>query len=178
MVKKFVLIAVAITALSGLAGCSNIQRNNVNLTDIKTTVIDQSIQKMEVLNIYNDALLFADLKIKAYEQLSSLETSNESEEVKRTKCGIIVFDYMNDVSKIANSRVVSDIGTIYTNSEEYNNYIAMLQVYVDIYNDEKTELEQKFMTFEDSIQEMKSYQMFSTIEEYYADVLAEMDGNE
>ena len=157
--------------MSCLAGCTKIERNNVDLSHVKTSQVDDSILKIEVMNIYNDSTLFHEIREQASKELKKVNDSSDSDVVKRKKAGIVISDYISDIYNMSLTRIASDIDTIYTNSEEYMAYIGMLQTFVDEYNQSKDELQEELMKGIEGAQKTSAYKAFYTVESYYVDMV-------
>ena len=128
MKRTITLMTICFIIVTSLTGCSNINKKNIDLSTAKTEMIDESIQKIEIMNILNDSNLFADLIVNFNENYKKENTKEENI--------VIIYDYMSDIYKLATNRIASDIDTIYINSEKYQSYIAMLQVYADTFSKE------------------------------------------
>jgi len=170
-IKK--IFVCACTGLLLLTGCSKLEKNNVDFSDVNTSdyKVPDSIKKIEVMNIYNDAYVYFELNQKATEDLEAINKSKDSNEVKTKKALLIYNDFIVDMYKLATSRISSDIDTIYTNTDEYMAYIAMLQTFVDAYVDEKDDLQKYISEGNEKILDMFSYKAFINIESYYIEIL-------
>ena len=172
--KRYRIITCSMILMSVLmTGCSKIERNNVDFTGSKNEQVDTAIEKMEVMNIYNDALFFGDIRLQASAAIKELDKEEITEEEKTKKIGIIIYDCMSDTSKLGTSRLAADIATVYTNSEKYAAYLAMLQVYVDSFDKEQEKLQMLLLEGKKETEELKSYRMFYTLEEYYLSIIKE-----
>lgn len=179
--KKVAVLFTCLLLMISLTGCSKMERNNIDLSDVQTSeeyIVPDSIKKMEVMNIYNDTQLYLALRENASKELEKLKTSSDSDEIKLNKAYIIINDIIFEMYKISNTRISTDIETIYTNSEEYMTYVAMLQVFVDNYSEEKEEIQSLLLSGSKETLDMKSYKAFLTVEEYYISILKSWEETE
>lgn len=170
-IKK--IFVCSCTVLLLLTGCNKIERNNVDFSGMDTSdySVPDSIKKIEVMNIYNDAYLYFELNQQAVKDIEKLSNSKDSDKVKSKKALLIYNDFIVDIYKLATSRISSDIDTIYTNTEEYMAYIAMLQTFADAYVEEKDELQKYISEGDKKAFSMSSYKAFDNVESYYIEIL-------
>lgn len=173
-VKRKLLYLVCLCIIVFISGCSKIQRNNIDLSGANidsTYVVSNEVKKLEVMNIYNDTELYMSLYMKVQNELKVLGKSSKND--KEKKAAILLNDFTSDVYKLANSRVIADIGTIYTNSEEYMSYIAMLQTFVDSYSKEHKKYQEMALNADREFVNTSSYKMLITIDTYYLNIINE-----
>lgn len=170
-ISKFFILLLLPCCL--LTGCNKISKNNINFNNVDTNFdIPESIKKLEVLNIYNDVELFVDLREKTDLELEKID-NNYPEDKRLEKANAVLNDYAFGLYKLAVSRVSSDIDTIYTNTDKYMSYIAMLQLYVDTYAEEKELFSKYVLNGDEALYELDSYKMYVTVEDFYLSIIDE-----
>lgn len=180
--RIYVYLIIWIILVCCLAtGCSKIEKNNVDMSHIKTEngEVPEAIEKIEVMNIYNDASIYSKIREKALQEVKNI--ASESEDVKVKKAYIILNNYIFDLYKLATTRVATDIDTIYTNSNEYMAYIALLQTFADCYSKEQKDLQKAIIAGDKKAVKMKSFIMQREVDDYYLNIIKEVnksDNNE
>lgn len=168
MEKRKIAVS-ACTMVFLLIGCTDIKKNNVDFTGITDYKVSDAVKKIEVMNIYNDATVFSDIYKGIITEANTLKDKSLKENLP-ISYGLIN-QYVLDVYKLAVSRVVADIGTIYTDSEEYMSYIAMLQKFSEKYDNEKDTFQKMISEGKKEVYNTETYRMLEIVEDYYLDIL-------
>ena len=151
-------------------------QNNVKLGTNKTESsytykTDEDTEDLETINVYNDLDAFISLNNQEATELSNLDKNGDiSDEEKTQKRNAVITNYVVNLYKLASSRLSADVETVYTHTDDYMSYIALLQSFVDTMTDESEEFDKKMASGDSSVKEMKSFKAMANVENFYMDL--------
>lgn len=159
-----------------MTGCTKMTQGNVKTSEEKTESAytykpDEDAENLETINVYNDLDAFISLNNQEATELSALDKdSNMSDEEKTQKRNAVITNYVVNLYRLASSRLSADVDSVYTHTDDYMSYIALLQTFVDTMTDESEEFDKKMASGDSSVKEMKSFKAMANIENFYMDL--------
>lgn len=187
--KKWLKRILVFTACGAMVlpmfGCSKLKQDNLNLegtdktsetTESDTGVSDSTI-KLEYMNVVNDmdAYISLDNRLAAdYDEIEKAEGLSDEEKV--SKKNLATYDYVLNILQLASARLSSDIDTVYTHSDDYMRYLAMLQSFADSYINEKEAVQDYIVNGKDA-NELKTYKALKILSNYYIEIYNNLQGN-
>ena len=109
-----------------------------------------------------------------YDEIEKAEGLSEEEKV--SKKNLATYDYVLNVLQLASARLSSDIDTVYTHSDDYMRYLAMLQSFADSYTNEKEAVQDYIVNGKDA-NELKTYKALKILSNYYIEIYNNLQGN-
>lgn len=187
--KKWLKRIIVFTACGAMVlpmfGCSKLKQDNLNLegtdktsetTESDTGVSDSTI-KLEYMNVVNDMDTYISLDNRLAADYDEIEkTEGLSEEEKVSKKNLATYDYVLNILQLASARLSSDIDTVYTHSDDYMRYLAMLQSFADSYTNEKEAVQDYIVNGKDA-NELKTYKALKILSNYYIEIYNNLQGN-
>ena len=187
--KKWLKRILVFTACGAMVlpmfGCSKLKQDNLNLegtdktsetTESDTGVSDSTI-KLEYMNVVNDMDTYISLDNRLAADYDEIEKAEGlSEEEKVSKKNLATYDYVLNVLQLASARLSSDIDTVYTHSDDYMSYLAMLQSFADSYTNEKEAVQDYIVNGKDA-NELKTYKALKILSNYYIEIYNNLQGN-
>lgn len=187
--KKWLKRILVFTACGAMVlpmfGCSKLKQDNLNLegtdktsetTESDTGVSDSTI-KLEYMNVVNDMDTYISLDNRLAADYDEIEkTEGLSEEEKVSKKNLATYDYVLNILQLASARLSSDIDTVYTHSDDYMRYLAMLQSFADSYTNEKEAVQDYIVNGKDA-NELKTYKALKILSNYYIEIYNNLQGN-
>ena len=187
--KKWLKRILVFTACGAMVlpmfGCSKLKQDNLNLegpdktsetTESDTGVSDSTI-KLEYMNVVNDMDTYISLDNRLAADYDEIEKAEGlSEEEKVSKKNLATYDYVLNILQLASARLSSDIDTVYTHSDDYMNYLAMLQSFADSYTNEKEAVQDYIVNGKDA-NELKTYKALKILSNYYIEIYNNLQGN-
>lgn len=189
MGKKWLKRILVFTACGAMVlpmfGCSKLKQDNLNLegtdktsetTESDTGVSDSTI-KLEYMNVVNDmdTYISLDNRLAAdYDEIEKAEGLPDEEKV--SKKNLATYDYVLNILQLASARLSSDIDTVYTHSDDYMSYLAMLQSFADSYTNEKEAVQDYIVNGKDA-NELKTYKALKILSNYYIEIYNNLQGN-
>lgn len=187
--KKWLKRILVFTACGAMVlpmfGCSKLKQDNLNLegtdktsetTESDTGVSDSTI-KLEYMNVVNDMDTYISLDNRLAADYDEIEkTEGLSDEEKVSKKNLATYDYVLNILQLASARLSSDIDTVYTHSDDYMRYLAMLQSFADSYTNEK-EAVQDYIVNGKNANELKTYKALKILSNYYIEIYNNLQGN-
>lgn len=187
--KKWLKRILVFTACGAMVlpmfGCSKLKQDNLNLegtdktsetTESDTGVSDSTI-KLEYMNVVNDMDTYISLDNRLAADYDEIEKAEGlSEEEKVSKKNLATYDYVLNVLQLASARLSSDIDTVYTHSDDYMRYLAMLQSFADSYTNEKEAVQDYIVNGKDA-NELKTYKALKILSNYYIEIYNNLQGN-
>lgn len=187
--KKWLKRILVFTACGAMVlpmfGCSKLKQDNLNLegtdktsetTESDTGVSDSTI-KLEYMNVVNDmdTYISLDNRLAAdYDEIGKAEGLSDEEKV--SKKNLATYDYVLNILQLASARLSSDIDTVYTHSDDYMRYLAMLQSFADSYTNEKEAVQDYIVNGKDA-NELKTYKALKILSNYYIEIYNNLQGN-
>lgn len=187
--KKWLKRILVFTACGAMVlpmfGCSKLKQDNLNLegtdktsetTESDTGVSDSTI-KLEYMNVVNDMDTYISLDNRLAADYDEIEKADGlSEEEKVSKKNLATYDYVLNILQLASARLSSDIDTVYTHSDDYMSYLAMLQSFADSYTNEKEAVQDYIVNGKDA-NELKTYKALKILSNYYIEIYNNLQGN-
>ena len=187
--KKWLKRILVFTACGAMVlpmfGCSKLKQDNLNLegtdktsetTESDTGVSDSTI-KLEYMNVVNDMDTYISLDNRLAADYDEIEKAEGlSDEEKVSKKNLATYDYVLNILQLASARLSSDIDTVYTHSDDYMNYLAMLQSFADSYTNEKEAVQDYIVNGKDA-NELKTYKALKILSNYYIEIYNNLQGN-
>lgn len=187
--KKWLKRILVFTACGAMVlpmfGCSKLKQDNLNLegtdktsetTESDTGVSDSTI-KLEYMNVVNDMDTYISLDNRLAADYDEIEKAEElSDEEKVSKKNLATYDYVLNILQLASARLSSDIDTVYTHSDDYMRYLAMLQSFADSYTNEKEAVQDYIVNGKDA-NELKTYKALKILSNYYIEIYNNLQGN-
>lgn len=187
--KKWLKRILVFTACGAMVlpmfGCSKLKQDNLNLegtdktsetTESDTGVSDSTI-KLEYMNVVNDMDTYISLDNRLAADLDEIEKAEGlSDEEKVSKKNLATYDYVLNILQLASARLSSDIDTVYTHSDDYMRYLAMLQSFADSYTNEKEAVQDYIVNGKDA-NELKTYKALKILSNYYVEIYNNLQGN-
>lgn len=187
--KKWLKRILVFTACGAMVlpmfGCSKLKQDNLNLegtdktsktTESDTGVSDSTI-KLEYMNVVNDMDTYISLDNRLAADYDEIEKAEGlSEEEKVSKKNLATYDYVLNILQLASARLSSDIDTVYTHSDDYMRYLAMLQSFADSYTNEKEAVQDYIVNGKDA-NELKTYKALKILSNYYIEIYNNLQGN-
>lgn len=187
--KKWLKRILVFTACGAMVlpmfGCSKLKQDNLNLegtdktsdtTESDTGVSDSTI-KLEYMNVVNDMDTYISLDNRLAADLDEIEKAEGlSDEEKVSKKNLATYDYVLNILQLASARLSSDIDTVYTHSDDYMRYLAMLQSFADSYTNEKEAVQDYIVNGKDA-NELKTYKALKILSNYYIEIYNNLQGN-
>lgn len=187
--KKWLKRILVFTACGAMVlpmfGCSKLKQDNLNLegtdktsetTESDTGVSDSTI-KLEYMNVVNDMDTYISLDNRLAADYDEIEKAEGlSEEEKVSKKNLATYDYVLNILQLASARLSSDIDTVYTHSDDYMHYLAMLQSFADSYTNEKEAVQDYIVNGKDA-NELKTYKALKILSNYYIEIYNNLQGN-
>lgn len=187
--KKWLKRILVFTACGAMVlpmfGCSKLKQDNLNLegtdktsetTESDTGVSDSTI-KLEYMNVVNDMDTYISLDNRLAADYDEIEKAEGlSDEEKVSKKNLATYDYVLNVLQLASARLSSDIDTVYTHSDDYMSYLAMLQSFADSYTNEKEAVQDYIVNGKDA-NELKTYKALKILSNYYIEIYNNLQGN-
>lgn len=187
--KKWLKRILVFTACGAMVlpmfGCSKLKQDNLNLegtdktsetTESDTGVSDSTI-KLEYMNVVNDMDTYISLDNRLAADYDEIEkTEGLSDEEKVSKKNLATYDYVLNILQLASARLSSDIDTVYTHSDDYMRYLAMLQSFADSYTNEKEAVQDYIVNGKDA-NELKTYKALKILSNYYIEIYNNLQGN-
>ena len=187
--KKWLKRILVFTACGAMVlpmfGCSKLKQDNLNLegtdktsetTESDTGVSDSTI-KLEYMNVVNDMDTYISLDNRLAADYDEIEKAEGlSDEEKVSKKNLATYDYVLNILQLASARLSSDIDTVYTHSDDYMSYLAMLQSFADSYTNEK-EVVQDYIVNGKDANELKTYKALKILSNYYIEIYNNLQGN-
>lgn len=174
--KTKAMIFLLSGSLFFMTGCSKLSQSNVDYGETKTESAytyeaDDDVKDLETINVYNDLDAFISLNNDEATQLADLDSNSEmSTEEKTQSRNAVITNYVVNLYKLASSRLSADLETVYTHTDDYLSYIALLQTFVDEMTDESSEFDSKMASGDTSIQDMDSFKAMTNVENLYMDL--------
>lgn len=159
-----------------MTGCTKMTQGNVKTSREKTESAytykpDEDAENLETINVYNDLDAFISLNNQEATELSALDKDSDmSAEEKTQKRNAVITNYVVNLYRLASSRLSADVDSVYTHTDDYMSYIALLQTFVDTMTDESEEFDKKMASGDSSVKEMKSFKAMANIENFYMDL--------
>ena len=159
-----------------MTGCTQMTQGNVKTSGEKTESAytykpDEDAENLETINVYNDLDAFISLNNQEATELSALDKDSDmSAEEKTQKRNAVITNYVVNLYRLASSRLSADVDSVYTHTDDYMSYIALLQTFVDTMTDESEEFDKKMASGDSSVKEMKSFKAMANIENFYMDL--------
>lgn len=189
MGKKWLKRILVFTACGAMVlpmfGCSKLKQDNLNLegpdktsetTESDTGVSDSTI-KLEYMNVVNDMDTYISLDNRLAADLDEIEKAEGlSDEEKVSKKNLATYDYVLNILQLASARLSSDIDTVYTHSDDYMRYLAMLQSFADSYTNEKEAVQDYIVNGKDA-NELKTYKALKILSNYYIEIYNNLQRN-
>ena len=183
--KRILVFAACGAMVLPMFGCSKLKQDNLNLegadktsdtTESDTGVSDSTI-KLEYMNVVNDMDTYISLDNRLAADLDEIEkTEGLSDEEKVSKKNLATYDYVLNILQLASARLSSDIDTVYTHSDDYMRYLAMLQSFADSYTNEKEAVQDYIVNGKDA-NELKTYKALKILSNYYIEIYNNLQGN-
>lgn len=187
--KKWLKRILVFTACGAMVlpmfGCSKLKQDNLNLegtdktsetTESDTGVSDSTI-KLEYMNVVNDMDTYISLDNRLAADLDEIEKAEGlSDEEKVSKKNLATYDYVLNILQLASARLSSDIDTVYTHSDDYMRYLAMLQSFADSYTNEKEAVQDYIVNGKDA-NELKTYKALKILSNYYIEIYDNLQRN-
>ena len=187
--KKWLKRILVFTACGAMVlpmfGCSKLTQDNLNLegndktsetTESDTGVSDSTI-KLEYMNVVNDMDTYISLDNRLAADYDEIEKAEGlSDEEKVSKKNLATYDYVLNILQLASARLSSDIDTVYTHSDDYMRYLAMLQSFADSYTNEKEAVQDYIVNGKDA-NELKTYKALKILSNYYIEIYNNLQGN-
>lgn len=187
--KKWLKRILVFTACGAMVlpmfGCSKLRQDNLNLegtdktsetTESDTGVSDSTI-KLEYMNVVNDMDTYISLDNRLAADYDEIEKAEGlSDEEKVSKKNLATYDYVLNILQLASARLSSDIDTVYTHSDDYMRYLAMLQSFADSYTNEKEAVQDYIVNGKDA-NELKTYKALKILSNYYIEIYNNLQGN-
>lgn len=187
--KKWLKRILVFTACGAMVlpmfGCSKLKQDNLNLegtdktsetTESDTGVSDSTI-KLEYMNVVNDMDTYISLDNRLAADYDEIEKAEGlSDEEKVSKKNLATYDYVLNILQLASARLSSDIDTVYTHSDDYMHYLAMLQSFADSYTNEKEAVQDYIVNGKDA-NELKTYKALKILSNYYIEIYNNLQGN-
>lgn len=187
--KKWLKRILVFTACGAMVlpmfGCSKLKQDNLNLegtdktsetTESDTGVSDSTI-KLEYMNVVNDMDTYISLDNRLAADYDEIEKAEGlSDEEKVSKKNLATYDYVLNILQLASARLSSDIDTVYTHSDDYMRYLAMLQSFADSYTNEKEAVQDYIVNGKDA-NELKTYKALKILSNYYIEIYNNLQGN-
>lgn len=187
--KKWLKRILVFTACGAMVlpmfGCSKLKQDNLNLegtdktsetTESDTGVSDSTI-KLEYMNVVNDMDTYISLDNRLAADYDEIEKAEGlSEEEKVSKKNLATYDYVLNILQLASARLSSDIDTVYTHSDDYMRYLAMLQSFADSYTNEKEAVQDYIVNGKDA-NELKTYKALKILSNYYIEIYNNLQEN-
>ena len=187
--KKWLKRILVFTACGAMVlpmfGCSKLKQDNLNLegtdktsetTESDTGVSDSTI-KLEYMNVVNDMDTYISLDNRLAADYDEIEKAEGlSDEGKVSKKNLATYDYVLYILQLASARLSSDIDTVYTHSDDYMSYLAMLQSFADSYTNEKEAVQDYIVNGKDA-NELKTYKALKILSNYYIEIYNNLQGN-
>lgn len=187
--KKWLKRILVFTACGAMVlpmfGCSKLKQDNLNLegtdktsetTESDTGVSDSTI-KLEYMNVVNDMDTYISLDNRLAADYDEIEKAEGlSDEEKVSKKNLATYDYVLNILQLASARLSSDIDTVYTHSDDYMSYLAMLQSFADSYTNEKEAVQDYIVNGKDA-NELKTYKALKILSNYYIEIYNNLQGN-
>lgn len=172
--KRLLILGLCAATCAPLFGCSKLEKNNLGLDDedVETAgaSVSESTEKLEDMNVANDTEAFITLDNQLYSDMEEIENTEDlSDEEKTSKKNLAIYDYVLNIVQLTSSRLSSDIETVYTHSEGYMSYLALLQTFADSYTDEKENVQDIIVNGKDA-SGLNTYKALKSLENYYIDV--------
>lgn len=144
--KKILKVICVISACFMIAGCKQTIDSNKK--------IDYS--EIELSNVEADSQLMT--------KADDIFSKNYKKATNNTEKQVVVVKYLDDIYQIASNRVSLDLDILNAFSNDYENYIATLQAYSEVYLKERNELvSNNKLTTKDSIQNTDSGKMLNIV---------------
>lgn len=159
-----------------MSGCSKLSQSNVDYGETKTESAytyeaDDDVKDLETINVYNDLDAFISLNNDEATQLANLDSNSEMSTDEKTQSrNAVITNYVVNLYKLASSRLSADLETVYTHTDDYLSYIALLQTFVDEMTSESSEFDSKMASGDTSIQDMDSFKAMTNVENLYMDL--------
>lgn len=187
--KKWLKRILVFTACGAMVlpmfGCSKLKQDNLNLegtdktsetTESDTGVSDSTI-KLEYMNVVNDMDTYISLDNRLAADYDEIEKAEGlSDEEKVSKKNLATYDYVLNILQLASARLSSDIDTVYTHSDDYMRYLAMLQSFADSYTNEKEAVQDYIVNGKDA-NKLKTYKALKILSNYYIEIYNNLQGN-
>ena len=183
--KRILVFAACGAMVLPMFGCSKLKQDNLNLegtdktsdtTESDTGVSDSTI-KLEYMNVVNDMDTYISLDNRLAADLDEIEKAEGlSDEEKVSKKNLATYDYVLNILQLASARLSSDIDTVYTHSDDYMSYLAMLQSFADSYTNEKEAVQDYIVNGKDA-NELKTYKALKILSNYYIEIYNNLQGN-
>lgn len=187
--KKWLKRILVFTACGAMVlpmfGCSKLKQDNLNLegtdktsetTESDTGVSDSTI-KLEYMNVVNDMDTYISLDNRLAADYDEIEKAEGlSDEEKVSKKNLATYDYVLNILQLASARLSSDIDIVYTHSDDYMRYLAMLQSFADSYTNEKEAVQDYIVNGKDA-NELKTYKALKILSNYYIEIYNNLQGN-
>lgn len=183
--KRILVFAACGAMVLPMFGCSKLKQDNLNLegtdktsdtTESDTGVSDSTI-KLEYMNVVNDMDTYISLDNRLAADLDEIEKAEGlSDEEKVSKKNLATYDYVLNILQLASARLSSDIDTVYTHSDDYMHYLAMLQSFADSYTNEKEAVQDYIVNGKDA-NELKTYKALKILSNYYIEIYNNLQGN-
>lgn len=146
-----------------------IQFSNKEMSELKKLdeeYGDESDTHKETMSNEELAALFAGTE-ENKEEKEELSESEQKKLEKKLKSCIVLDDYIANVYQLALARLSADIEHVYTASDEYMSYIAMLQNFADAYTENEEDFRTRLLDGDMSVKEETCFQAFEQVENYY-----------
>lgn len=144
--KKILKVICVISACLMIAGCKQTIDSNKK--------IDYS--EIELSNVEADSQLM--------KKADDIFSKNYKKTTNNTEKQVVVVKYLDDIYQIASNRVSLDLDILSAFSKDYENYIATLQAYSEVYLEERDELvSDSKLTSKNSIQSTNSGKMLDIV---------------
>lgn len=168
------------------SGCAHSNRYYKKLAFLDEEGQDTIQMDIESIRLAGDLDLFIEFYNQMKDEIAEVENGSSNSilaigiantgdgnlsSTDRMKARLAIQNYVRNMAQLAAVRLSSDIDGIYLYSDEYMNYMAMLQKFTDAYASEKEALKIMIQEGNSQIDTLTSYQMLCMMEGYYMDLL-------
>lgn len=151
-----------------VCGCSK-EKKTADTLDFKALEYS-GVSDIEKTNFVEDARLF--------ESINKLSVESQANALNSKERSVVILKYLGDVYQLASTRVSNDLENIYIYSENYQNYIAILQAYTEYYARDITYISENIQNDWFNVDRQPVFIVLSDLEKFWIAINEQLDDKE
>lgn len=161
---KVWIVLISLCLFASLAGCSSKPKK---AQDLNFKKIDfEEVSDIENINYVEDAQLFS--------QINKLSVKNQKDASNSKERAVVILRYLEDVYQLAGTRVSKDLDKLYMYSENYQNYIIVLQSYCEYYARDIAQITKEIRDPEFDMDNEEVFVVLGDLEDFWFEISAQI----
>lgn len=165
MFKKILTCVLCVILGCISCGCSK-EKKTADTLDFKALEYSGA-SDIEKTNYVEDAKLF--------QEINKLSVESQANALNAKERSVVILKYLGDVYQLAATRVSNDLENIYIYSENYQNYIAILQAYTEYYARDITYISENIQNDWFNVDRQPVFIVLSDLEKFWIGINEQLD---